>query len=329
MTREPWFWRSDTPAARAVAAGLTPLSAIYDLAQRARWRMTAPAAAPLPVICVGNATLGGVGKTPCAIAVRKLLAAEGVECCFLTRGYGGAERGPLRVDLERHSAIDVGDEALLLARHAPTWISRDRRAGADKAAEAGAGAIIMDDGFQNPAITKTFSILLIDPESAANSHVFPAGPFREPLARAEERADAIVYVGANRGTAEGAAAAHQTPFAAWLAPASAPAAQRVVAFCGIGKPARFFALLKGSGFEPVRTLGYPDHHDFTDHDLRALRKLSETEKAPLITTEKDHVRLPASFAEAVMTFPVEMKFNQPALLAGVILSAMSPRKPID
>lgn len=327
MMREPWFWRSKTLAARAVAAGVSPLAVAYDVVQRTRWRLTAPAASPVPVICIGNAALGGVGKTPCAIAIRKLLAGEGVECHFLTRGYGGREKVPLRVDPDRHSASDVGDEALLLARHGPTWVSRNRPAGAEKAAEAGARAIIMDDGFQNPTIAKTFSVLLIEAGNARdNERIFPAGPLREPVTRAKARADITVFVGPDRETAEHEASAQQSPFAAWLAPAGGPAPQRVVAFTGIGKPQKFFDMLKANGFELARTIAYPDHHDFSEHDLRALARIADAQNAPLITTKKDHVRLPASFAGVVMTFPAEMRFNQPALLANAVLSAIDRRR---
>lgn len=327
MMREPWFWRSDSLAARAAAFSMTPLSVIYDSAQRARWRLTSPAKAPAPIICIGNATLGGGGKTPFAIAVQKLLAAEGLDCRFLTRGYGGAETGPLKVDLQKHDARDVGDEALLLVRHAPVWIARDRREGAKAAAQDGADVIIMDDGFQNPTVAKIFSVLLIDAgEPAGNGRVFPAGALREPLARARARADAAVFVGADEKSAERAAAAHGSQFAAWPAPVDAPTPGRVVAFTGIGKPQKFFDLLKAEGFDLAHTLAFPDHHHFSDHDRKALARLSKAKEAPLITTEKDHVRLPASFAQTVMTLPIAMTINKPALLTNMMLSTLN-RKP--
>jgi len=324
MMREPWFWRSDTPAARAVAWCASPLSLLYDAAQRARWRATTPSASPAPVICVGNATLGGVGKTPFIVMLHRLLSNEGVAAHFLTRGYGGAEKGPLIVRPDTHSVSNVGDEALLLARHGTVWVARDRAAGAKAAAAAGANAILMDDGFQNPTIVKTVSVLLIDAaDPAGNGRVFPAGPLREPLARARNRARALIAVGPTPEASEAAARPFDTPFAAWLEPADAPAPTRVIAFSGIGVPEKFFATLKRAGFEIARALSFPDHYAYRKHDLDALKRLSKELGAPLITTEKDHVRLPARFAETVKVLPVIMRMNDADALKEVIIGAIA------
>ncbi len=325
MIREPWFWRSNTLAARIIAHGVSPLSAAYDLAQRARWTLNAPASIPVPTICIGNATLGGVGKTPCAIALQKLLAKAGVNGQVVTRGYGGAWAGPLKVDAETHNAGDVGDEALLLARRAITWVSRNRTAGAQAAAQDGADVVILDDGFQNPTIAKTVSILMIDADDpAGNGKVFPAGPMREPLKRAKARADVTIYVGPSEDAARRAAKENNSPHAAWLAPVGAPAPRRVIAFCGIGRPQKFFDSLSAAGFDVAQTVGFSDHHAFTEHELSALNRLSAEKSAALITTEKDHVRLPMRFADDILTFPVEMLFHQPALLTDAVLSAIRP-----
>jgi tetraacyldisaccharide 4'-kinase len=277
------------------------------------------------VICIGNATVGGVGKTPFAIALKTLLSEHIENCAFLTRGYGGREKGPLRVDPNEHDASDVGDEALLLAQRAPTWISRNRRDGAQEAARAGARAIIMDDGFQNPTIAKTVSILLIDGEDpGGNGKIFPAGPLREPLARAKSRADIVVIVGQNRPAAEQAAAEHGASFAAWLKPAETPTPERVVAFSGIGRPQKFFASLRAAGFEIAKELSFPDHYVYSGHDQRALEKLARKQKARLVTTEKDHVRLHKPFSEQVRPFRVAMEINRPEKLVSAILRAIDP-----
>ncbi len=323
--REPWFWRSKTFAAQAVAASAGPLSLCYDFGQRIRGRLSAPAEISVPVICVGNATLGGVGKTPFAIALKKFLSGHIADCVFLTRGYGGAEKGPLKVNLAKHTARDVGDEALLLARHGPVFVSRNRCDGARAAAQSGARAIIMDDGFQNPTISKSVSILLIDADDPmGNGKVFPAGPLREPLDRAKSRADIVVIVGQNRANAEGAAHEYGAPFAAWLEPAEAPAPERVVAFSGIGKPQKFFATLSAAQFEIVQALSFPDHHIFSDNDLKALKRLANKHQARLITTEKDHVRLPKAFSGTVSHFAVAMEFDNSSKLVAAVLSAIDP-----
>ncbi len=322
MMRAPWFWREQTLAARAIALGLAPVAALYDAGQRARWRMTTPKRAPVPIICIGNATLGGVGKTPFAIALKGLLGDKAVH--FLTRGYGGTLSGPMNVNPSTHDVDEVGDEALVLARNGPVWIAKDRPAGANAAAKAGAELIIMDDGFQNPTIEKTVSILLIDAAgSDGNGKIFPAGPYREPLERARARADIVVYVGGNAAAATAAAKNNNTPFAAWLAPQNPPEAARVVAFSGIGKPQKFYATLKAAGFDIAETVSFPDHHRFNDQDLFALARVAAAKGAPLITTEKDYTRLPDDFRADVLVFPVLMKINQPALLVEAIRTAIA------
>lgn len=303
--REPWFWRADTPTARAITALLTPAAWIYQAGHRLRWAMTKPANASLPVICIGNATLGGAGKTPFAILVAALFREAGVDPVFLTRGYGGALGGPLTVDPAKHTAYSVGDEALLLARHGPVILSRNRPAGAARAAKEGAQAIIMDDGFQNPSLAKDLSILLISEEEAqTNGALFPAGPYRESLAQAKARADIVVAVGA--GPSEKPSGAD---FCAWLEAEGAPAPERVIAFAGIGRPEKFFRTLKGSGFTLAKRIAFPDHHPFTEIELNHLMKGAAREKARLICTEKDHVRLPPAFREKVLALPVAMQVS--------------------
>lgn len=326
MIREPWFWRSDSLAARLVAASLEPTAGLYDAVQRMVARPRIPAPAPAPVLCIGNATLGGVGKTPCALMLHALLEEKGAPAAFLTRGFGGREAGPVQVDPTIHSAADVGDEALLLARRGPTWVARQRFAGASAAVRSGAKLLIMDDGYQNPTIEKTASILLIDAaDPAGNGRVFPAGPLREPLARAVARADLVVFVVARESdliAPETEALTEGRPtIRVWLDPDGAPAPERVLAFCGIGKPRRFFTMLESLGFDVVEKYAFPDHHPYAPAHLERLSQHAAREGAALITTEKDFVRLPTELREGVLTLPVTMRADRPEILAQIALAA--------
>lgn len=304
MINEPWFWREDTLAARAIAGLLAPAAFAYGAGQSLRGRMAAPYRAPAPVICVGNATLGGVGKTPSCLEVFRLLTENGYRPHFLTRGHGGGERGPCAVDVNRHSAFDIGDEALLLARAGPTWVARNRPQGAKAAAGAGADVIIMDDGYQNPTVGKDIAILLAGPEAArAPQRCFPAGPYREPFDAAAARATMIVTIGAP------AIAGPVPSFRADLVPVRTPPRTRVLAFCGIGAPHRFFDSLARSGFELADAVPFPDHHHFSARELSALEQRARSANAALITTEKDAMRLSKSQRETVLVFAVEMRIG--------------------
>ncbi|MEQ8936732.1 MAG: tetraacyldisaccharide 4'-kinase [Amphiplicatus sp.] len=327
MIGEPWFWRERTMAARAAALSLAPAALVYDAAQRLRTMMTHPASAPIPVFCVGNATLGGVGKTPFAIMLARRLKALGHEPHFLTRGYGGALKGPVLVDPDRHSAEDVGDEALLLASEAPTWVAGDRPAGAKAAAGAGAQVIIMDDGFQNPSLEKNFSFLLLDASDPfGNARIFPAGPLREPIGRAATRADALVAVVASAtDQAKGIDGLSDTPprLRAWLDVDAPPAPERVHAFCGIGRPQRFFDLLARHGFDIAAARAFPDHHAFTEAEMTRLRRDAAKADAALITTAKDFIRLPRDQRQGVRVLPVSMRIDDPAALDAMASAAIA------
>ena len=310
----PWFWRSETLAGRAIRAALTPAAFVYQAGYKARLALTRPSRAAIPVICIGNATLGGTGKTPFALLAAQLLKEEGVTPAFLTRGYGGAEAGPVPVDPDRHDADDVGDEALLLAREAMTIVSRNRPAGASLAAREGADVIIMDDGFQNPTLHKDFSILLIGAATETpGAGLFPAGPFREPLDEAKARAQITVAMGRDKNGAD---------FCAWLEPV-APAPERVIAFAGIGRPEKFFKTLEEAGYELSQRLSFPDHHRYAPAELRFLAREAKREKARLICTEKDAVKLPADFREDLLTLPVRMRIDDAPALKHRLMSVIN------
>jgi len=308
---------------------LAPMAALYDCAGRLNRWMTTPMPAPMPVICVGNLVAGGAGKTPTAIALAHLLGGQGHKVHMLTRGYGGQMSGPVAVDPQVHTAHDVGDEALLLARAAPTWVGADRKVIAHCAAEAGATLAIMDDGFQNPSLKKDVSLIVVDGEvGLGNGRVMPAGPLREDPKRALVRADAIVVMGEDRaGVAArlGAMAGGALPiFGARLAPraeAATLAGRRVYAFAGIARPEKFFASLRASGCEIAGIKAFPDHYPFRKNDLTALKAAAEAAGAQLVTTEKDFVRLSRDDAADIEVFAVAALFDTP----GDILDFLSSR----
>jgi len=292
--REPAFWRRHSGAAARL---LAPAAACYGAVSS--WRMAQPGCrALLPVICVGNFTIGGAGKTPAAIAIAKLMIAAGRRPFFLSRGYGGRLRGPVLVDAQL--ADQVGDEPLLLARFAPTIVSRDRPAGAAAAVMASADLIIMDDGLQNPSLIKDFSIAVVDGRSGiGNGRVFPAGPLRAPLEAQLDRVDAVLIVGtagAACDRAAGAARQRGLPvFHGELRPdprvAVALSGKRVLAFAGIADPGKFFATLETCGVLVAARQGFPDHHRYRASEIAALLARADCDKLDLVSTEKDLARM--------------------------------------
>lgn len=308
--KEPWFWNEEGLAAGAMRMALAPLSLAYDAAQQARAAITNAKSVGKPLLCVGAATIGGAGKTPFALALRALLEARGVNAHFASRGFGGAERGPARVGV-KDSAAEVGDEALLLATSAPTFIAKDRLAGA-RAAAKDADAVILDDGFQNPTMVKDFSFLLIAGGEAAQ-RVFPAGRLREPLARAINRADALVIIdGAD------APACDKPLWRASTRVETSLAAGHVIAFTGIARPERFFASLERQGFTLADKIAFGDHHFFSAADLATLEAKSKKAGVRLITTQKDHVRLPAEARARIAFTRLVMEIEDRPALASLI-----------
>ncbi|WP_411817299.1 tetraacyldisaccharide 4'-kinase [Hyphococcus sp. DH-69] len=318
MMKEPWFWHGDTIAAKAVRTTLKPLAYLYSAGHHFRCAMTKTQRASIPIICIGNATVGGVGKTPLAIRIYDLLREDGIEVFFLSRGYGGSAHGPLLVDRDQHTADEVGDEALLLAAKGPTIVSRNRPTGAAFAAKHGAQAIIMDDGFQNPTIYKDVSILLVNNEiTNSQEHLFPAGPFRESLNDARQRADIVVGVGDNIDDAK---LAHPADHYAWREAVGAIEPMKVIAFAGIGRPQGFFDLLAKNGFTVEKAIGFPDHHQYAPTELDILRRKAVSLDAQLMTTEKDFVRLPPEYRQDVATLKITMALDDPDGLRQRIMS---------
>lgn len=309
---------------------LAPFAAIYG-AVTARRMARAGARASVPVICVGNFTLGGAGKTPTAIALAGLLRATGRHPVFLTRGYGGSHPGPLWVDPATHTPIEVGDEPLLLARAAPTIMARDRVAGASRACERGGDILVMDDGFQNPALHKDIRLVVVDADSGVgNGHVFPAGPLRAPLAAQIRHADALIVIG--RGAAAEPiihlAQHHAVPVFAARLEAEATAAQDiagrdVLAYCGIANPEKFHRSLLALPARVKKLQAFPDHHPFSPAEAIDLLTAAAEAGLDLVTTEKDFARLTGDpslmqLAEGSLVLPVKLNFVDATALSGLI-----------
>lgn len=330
--RDPSFWWQRA----GVRAGfLAPLAACYGTVATARMAKTGRRVG-VPVICVGNFTLGGAGKTPTAIALARLLAAEGERVFCLSRGYGGSDPGPKRVDAHADHAAQVGDEALLLAAAAPTIVARDRVAGAALAKAQGATVVVMDDGLQNPSLVKDFTLAVVDGRRGiGNGKVFPAGPLRAPLGVQLAATDALLVVG-DGGAADVVSVAQTRGLpvlygrlVADAAVARALKGRKVLAFAGIGDPEKFFASCNAIGIEVAEQRAFPDHHRFSAEEAADLIMGAEHEGLALITTEKDRARmagdpLTEALAAKVHVLPVTMEFADAEALRQ-LMTAKPPR----
>ncbi len=330
--RAPAFWSSPPGAPGLAARLLWPASLLWRLGTALRRLRASPGRAPVPVVCIGNLTAGGAGKTPLVQAIAERLAGQGVAVAVVSRGHGGRCRGPHRVDPAADSAAEVGDEPLLLAQTLPVWVARDRLAGARAAAAGGAALVLLDDGAQNPHIAKDLTILAVDAEAGfGNGRVMPAGPLREPVADGLARADLAVLIGPEPARARLLAdwpalgrlpcvAARLAPPATGLALAGLP----VVAFAGIGRPEKFFATLRGMGARLAAAHAFPDHHVYPPRVLRRLLAEARRQGAMLVTTEKDAVRLPPEFRREAMALPIRLEPEDWAPLE-TRLAALLPR----
>ena len=325
--RDPAFWWRKNSL---VAGLLAPLGAGYG-AIAAR-RMAGPGArAALPVLCVGNFTLGGAGKTPTVMALAKMLQAAGERPCCLSRGYGGSLTGPKLVDAHADRAAQVGDEALLLARVAPTVVARDRVAGAQAAASSGASVVIMDDGLQNAALVKDFTLAVVDGwRGIGNGKVFPAGPLRAPLAAQLARSDALLVVGEDASARDVVAAARNLPvFYGRLVPdpaaIAALQARKVLAFAGIADPEKFFATVTQAGIAIARRKAFSDHHRYSGEQAAELLMQAEHDGLALLTTEKDRARMAgdpllAALAARAHVLPVTLVVDEADDLRRLLLA---------
>jgi tetraacyldisaccharide 4'-kinase len=328
MMQPPRFWSLQRVSVPSLL--LAPVGGLYGWVSGCRMRGKPKAVASVPVVCIGNYVVGGAGKTPTALALARIARAQGLTPGFLTRGYGGSSREPLLVDLAKHDAALVGDEALLLAVAGPVVVSANRPAGLPLLAQAGVDLIIMDDGFQNPSLKKDLSLIVVDGATGiGNGRVFPAGPLRAPLRSQIVRTDAVIVVGEGKPgdrMVRRVSRAGKLVLKAKLEPASTRVLgpRSFLAFAGIGRPEKFFNTLDRAGVPLADVKSFPDHHAYTEEDARKLLARAEADELDLITTSKDYARLArregdlAKLREATQVFEVRMHFENEARIAALI-----------
>lgn len=329
--REPKFWAADLdPWSRAAApltrTLLTPFAWAYAFVTARKIAKAKPERIDATVICVGNLTAGGVGKSPIVDLLRRRIRdLYGLRVATLSRGYGGKLKGPLQVDKNFHTAADVGDEPLMLAQKGESWIGADRGRAGKAMSEAGVDVIIMDDGFQNPGLAKDFSFIVVDTKAKfGNGHIIPKGPLREPIATGLKRAQAIVLIGDDKAP-EALANSPLPILKAFIEARAEPPRQAYVAFAGIGRPEKLFDTLEEVGADVRDAVPFPDHHVYTKADLTYLRKLAADNQATLITTDKDYVRLPAEARANMLTLPIRVVFEDLAALDRLLAPVLEPR----
>jgi tetraacyldisaccharide 4'-kinase len=329
-----WWYRKKG----VVASALSPIAALYGRLAAARMDKGPTYRSRLPVICIGNFTAGGGGKTPTAIAVATLLNAMDKRPAFLSRGYGGTAKGVARV--AGQSADDVGDEPLLLAAVAPAFVSADRVEGAKAIEATEADVIVMDDGFQNPSLAKDLSLVVVDAASGlGNGCVIPAGPLRAPLAAQIGYANALLVIGDGK-KADAVIAAFEAAGKPVLRAKIAPAPHvdprwlsvlPTIGFAGIARPSKFFATLKSNGARLIGSHAFGDHHRYTEKEAKRLLQEAEARNAMLVTTEKDWARLPEDDEDSALTelkhrsrpFPIVVTFEDEAAVRETLAAAIS------
>lgn len=313
MFKTPRFWTQTY----GISQMLRPLAWLYTHASHWRESRIVPEKVNVPVICVGNLVMGGAGKTPTVITIVEFLKTMGHTPHILSRGYGGYLKHTVLVNPDKHSYLQVGDEPLLLAQIAPTWIGASRVATAKAAINKGATILVMDDGLQNPSLYKDFSLMVVDAiQGFGNSLVFPAGPLREPIQRGLKRAQAIVLIGHNQNFRQKL----ENQFTAKLTCGEPTVTSKpVVAFAGIGYPEKFKYTLEHYKYTIKDFITFADHYPYTIPDMQKLLKIAESHKAELITTAKDQLRLPQEYRNQVCVLPVRLQFDQEQALQALLL----------
>ena len=315
--KAPAFWERQGWRSRA----LLPVAAIYAAVSRALRRRQTAYEAPIPVICVGNLTAGGAGKTPTVIKIIHLLQEAETVVHAVSRGYGGSEAGPLVVEVGTHEAAQVGDEPLLIASYAPTWIARDRAAGVKAAVKAGAEVVILDDGFQNPSVAKDLSFVVVDGGYGfGNGRGIPAGPMREGVEEGMARADALILIGEPSNPWPDmfhGKPVLRTSFEARFSGISLDGA-RVLAFAGIGRPEKFFETVRQQGATIVDSEAFPDHFAYNQPLIDRLMARAEAQDLMIVTTEKDAVKLPKGTLGKIWPLPVDLVFDDQSELESLL-----------
>ena len=323
--RPPRFWDGDLDPRSREAAPLTrmlltPFSMLYAQVTRNKIARTESYKLGIPVVCIGNITAGGTGKSPVAAGLRDLLRERypGKRIATLSRGYRGKLEGPLKVDFLKHTAADVGDEPLMLSCSGEAWLGADRAAAGQAMEVDGVDLVIMDDGHQNPGLFKDLSFIVVDSEAGfGNGFVIPKGPLREPVDAGLARAHAIILTGTGEPP-EAIAQSGLPVIRSTIKPTAPVQPGTYVAFAGIGRPEKFFDTLEQQGCRPVDAVPFPDHHTFSDGDVRYLRDLAAKHDARLITTEKDFVRLTEDQRSGIVTLPIRAEFSDMDALNGVL-----------
>lgn len=310
--KTPDFWyRSKDSSPSVIEYLMAPISLLYQYGHRINLRTTQSNSVDIPVICIGNVTVGGSGKTPASIAINKIIKEGNLfnNPFFLTRGYGGTEPGPRRIEAHE-DAKTVGDEPLLLASHSNTIVSVNRYSGSKLAQELGCDCIIMDDGLQNQSLSKSVSFIVINGKMGfGNEKTIPSGPLREPIETAMQRCDAIIMIGQDERDIKDKIPEHIPIFRAEIKPSQDVKSDKgkdYIAFSGIAYPQKFYDTLEQCGYNVIESKSFSDHHAFTDHDVESLITLANDKNAQLITTEKDYVRLPQNVQQDIKTLPVNL-----------------------
>jgi tetraacyldisaccharide 4'-kinase len=311
---------------------LSPLGVLYAWATARRQKNARPTQIDIPVICIGNLNVGGTGKTPTTIAIAQMLTSRGIAVHIVSRGYGGSLQAVTQVDPRIHTADETGDEPLLMAAFAPTWVANERVEGARAAQNAGADVILLDDGFQDSSLTKDLAIVVVDAARGfGNGRCLPAGPLREPVHVGLKRADAVISIGEpeaqsqfrERSADQVGRIAHLTASLKPIEMGMPWAEGRYLAFAGIGDPEKFFATLRGLGAPLVRTVALDDHQKLARPMIQRLMKEAQSMNAQLVTTEKDAARLPADLRSGILSLPVRLEFDDANTLKTLLEPVLS------
>lgn len=322
VMKTPAFWQRQGLTSTA----LLPLASLYKVgASIHQWRSTAQSAA-LPLVCLGNLTVGGTGKTPLCLALAKTLTARGLRPLILSKGYGGLIYEPTLVDRQYHKSIHVGDEPLMMAQDHEVLISRSRSKALEKIAELkdDFDIVLMDDGMQNPNVLPDLRLAVLDDGFGfGNSRIFPAGPLRQPLEAGLSKIDALIVV------KTGEEASHETlsglqddlkrfDVQTHVEPSGDGA--EVLAFCGIGRPAKFFKSLEYAGYAVRDSHAYGDHHPYGEQELEALERRADQQGLRMVTTRKDWVRLDAEWKQKVQAIDLKISWPEQELTDFILTS---------